>query len=490
MSVRCPSPARVTPGRAPRRGVAAVIAMIYMVLFASLAVGFYATTTISAQVAGNDRRIYSSQLACESGMEYIRYQLGLVDVPRELPQDKVFEEILFQLEGRMLGTPNMAGKTIGYVYGNPSTISIPDGGKFIQLEDKGPEFRAVITEAGQRLKVRVTARGRPTQPARAIEMQFAIAQNASNIFEFGVASKGSLKLDGNSKITGVPSDRGSILLSANVANPLVMTGNASISGDVSFVNPYATISRQSTNSVAGSTISAVIAEHTHEGVKEPEFPQIDTDAFKPFAGNVLYGGTTIIVPGTKFVAGTVRNVYVKKNTNPVFDGTAVCEGVLYVETPNHVQFLDKSVMRGVIAVQNFPTGTPDTGALLAGRNSIRFDSNARMETIEKLPTDSLFYPPELLALKGTAILAPNFYLWFNSNFGGPGGAVIGSKIKFDSNAIGQINGSLICLDNNPIEFNSNANVTIAAAGTTNYPAGVFFGHHYAPLYDTYRELLP
>src|SRR4051812_17262150 len=84
MASQSTHPVHIAPprfGGRRRRGIAWVLAMLYLVLFSTLAVGFYAATTMSAQMARNDRSGAEAQLAAESGLQFMRYQLGCMDIP-------------------------------------------------------------------------------------------------------------------------------------------------------------------------------------------------------------------------------------------------------------------------------------------------------------------------------------------------------------------------------------------------------------------------
>src|SRR4051812_33830157 len=76
---------RATIRRGPRGrrtgGLTSMIAMMYLVLISTLAVGFYSMTTMSAQVSGNDGRIAKAYMASSSGMDFMRRQLARVSVP-------------------------------------------------------------------------------------------------------------------------------------------------------------------------------------------------------------------------------------------------------------------------------------------------------------------------------------------------------------------------------------------------------------------------
>src|SRR5688500_7342568 len=71
------APRRGPPRLRPRRrGTACVLAMTFLVLLSALSLGFYASTTMSSQIASNEDRLLTARLSAESGMEFMRYQLG------------------------------------------------------------------------------------------------------------------------------------------------------------------------------------------------------------------------------------------------------------------------------------------------------------------------------------------------------------------------------------------------------------------------------
>src|SRR4051812_33437732 len=115
--------------RRRRRGIASVLAMLYMVLFAVLAIGFYASTTLSAQVSRNERTIADAQLSAESGLQSMRYQLGSMDITTGTLQGNLLPAVAAEL-GRLLnGTQNMGGNTVQITGG--STIYIPSAAGYV-----------------------------------------------------------------------------------------------------------------------------------------------------------------------------------------------------------------------------------------------------------------------------------------------------------------------------------------------------------------------
>jgi hypothetical protein len=358
---------------------------------------------------------------------------------------------------------------------------VPASGRWIKLNDEGAGFKATIVPQGQLLRVKVVGRSNDgTRPSlRAVQMDFAVAMNASKIFDFGVASRSPIHLNSNAKIRGATNDTlGSVMTTSTAVPALIMDGSAQVSGDVTFTRevPGQLVMSGSATISDYNSGDPKLPEHIHYEPREPDFPVIDTRAFEPFATNRL---TEV---AKKYEFNTLRNIRIAAGTNPSFDSGMTIEGVVYIETPNHVSFGANSIIRGVIVVQNNPSG--DTGT-----NSITFNTNSTLHQMETLPATADF-PPAMRALTGAMILAPKFKVTFNSNFGSVGGTVIADQFHFNSNARGDIAGTLIGMTNLPMVLDSNSNVTILSRGTTRYPAGVFFGSHFAALSDTYKEVQP
>src|SRR5277367_2118158 len=59
--------------RHQHRGFSSVLAMIYLVLLAVLAVGFYTAVDLSGSIADNEQHVNRSALAAESGLAFGRY---------------------------------------------------------------------------------------------------------------------------------------------------------------------------------------------------------------------------------------------------------------------------------------------------------------------------------------------------------------------------------------------------------------------------------
>ncbi len=442
--------------------MAAVLAMMYLVLFSSLAVGFYSATTTSAQLATNDLRGSDALLAAESGMQLVRYQLSNLNIPHNTPQATLFTTIYNQLAASLNGTFNMGGQTVGLV---GSVISIPSGsGSYISLGNNG-SFRATITQSGQQMIVSVTGYKVNALINRTVQINYGIAQRASSVFNYGIASNGKITTAGAAQILGSPDPTKGSLLSTDMVDAVpVSAGGKVVSGDISVTNPSATVSVS--GSIGGtSNVSLINQYHIHKGVPAPDFPTVDTSAFAAYAT-------------TKYTSGkTLDNMYIAPNTNPSFTGNTTIKGVLLIQTPNKVSFGGNVTIQGAIVVQNNPTGT-------SSQNVLNFSGNTTVSGVETLPASY----GNLRSLTGAFILAPSFAVNFSGDFGAVNGSIIADNINFSGNSGGNINGSIINLQNLPMTVNGSSDIIITSTGTTNYPTGVFFGSNYVPLADTYREI--
>ncbi|MDB5171960.1 MAG: hypothetical protein JWN51_733 [Phycisphaerales bacterium] len=458
-----------------RHGVASLLAMLYLMLFTALAVGFYSATTMSVQISKNERSIEQAQLAAESGLQFVRYQLGCINVPAATPDASLLTTVAGLLETQIGGTANMNGHHVSVSSG---VIYIPASNEYTMMDSTtNAQFRAAIWQSGSFLVLKVTGYGSNGTVGRAVQLQFQKAMHASTIFNYGVASKSAISMAGNVKIMGATDPTKGSVLSATAGNtPLTMTGGPQISGDFSYTNASGS-NTYANGSIAGlGQSSANFSQHVHAGVTPPLFPTIDTSSYATYATNTYSAG------GGGKGAPSLVNTIIPPNTNPSFAGGTTIKGVLYIQTPNKVTFSGDVTIQGAIVVQNNPTGDPTT-------NSISFSGNVSATSIGTLPANAT-YPAGERGLTGAFLLAPNFAVSFTGNFGTIGGSIVASKFSLSGNAGGTVQGTVINLNDTAMSLSGNSDIIIASTGTTNYPTGVVFGSKFAPLPGTYEEVAP
>ncbi|HEX2973413.1 MAG TPA: pilus assembly PilX N-terminal domain-containing protein [Tepidisphaeraceae bacterium] len=473
-----------------RRGVAAVLAMLYLVLFSILALGFYASTATSVQVSANDRRGSLAMMAAESGMDFMRYQLASVTMPDKIeiqtidPFTKVYETLAAQLGG----TAN-----VGSVACSGDTIYIPaHQANYIYLDPNktGARFQVTIKDLGQKMLVKVVGQHNDPSIRRAIQMEYDVVEKTSRIFDFGVASKGRIYTGGHAIIRGATDWRRGSVLSTYVdpLNPtspidIITIEGTEVSGDIAITSEYGNIVYKRGNTIIGNTKdpNEIDQNHIHKGVTAPPFPQVHADIFQPFV-QTTYGGT-----GTVSGDVTLANCRIPAGSDISFTGKVTIKGVLYVETPATLHFGGGTTIQGIIVSQtDNPTGTLAT-------NVLDFKGNVTAYNLAGLDSSTATPPgaaTDLRKLTGAFILAPNFQVNFTGSFGTVAGSIIAGNVTMSGNAGGTVVGSIINLSDTTMTVNGSSEILVASTGTKDYPAGVYIEQYYRPCMDTYAEVKP
>src|ERR1043165_8588593 len=90
-----------------RRGMTAVLAMLYLTLMASLALGFYSASNTAAIVSNNEQKSERARLAAESGLDFARYQLMRISISGKVPKDQHFATMASTMAANMNGSGNL-----------------------------------------------------------------------------------------------------------------------------------------------------------------------------------------------------------------------------------------------------------------------------------------------------------------------------------------------------------------------------------------------
>ncbi|MCC6424727.1 MAG: hypothetical protein IT447_14730 [Phycisphaerales bacterium] len=471
-------------------GISSVLAMLYLVLFSTLAVGFFAAITTATQIAANEQRSARARLAAESGMAFMRYHLATAGLPARTPPDQLFDALITSLRAKFDNTQNMpSGSSTISVSSDGNTITIPgDGTSRISLDTDGSAFRAVIHKLmnGEQIEVDVYGSFGGSTFERAISLHYANFPSPASIFNFGVASKGKISMNGNVSITGTKGQEymGSVLSAwLDDPNALSMTGNSLISGHVSFVNAAAMLSLSTNSTIAGLHYDdAGFDDVIHKGIEPPEFPFVDTSLFEQYVPPSYDTGSSVIRT-SKPSGTTFKNIRIKAGTNPSFSANTKIQGVMYVESPNKVTFSGNTTIQGVIVVE---TDGDNNESLDPTQNLITFSGNVSFSDVSTLPSTSDF-PASLRQLTGAMLLAPGYGTSFSGNFNTISGSLIASQVSFSGNAGGTVRGSIINLNKTATSLSGNSDIIIESQGTANYPPAIKFGSSYSPLPYTYSE---
>ncbi len=427
--------------------------MLYLVLFATLAIGFYAATTMSVQVTRNERDGANAMLAADSGLSFMRYQLAQVSTPASTTGTAVIDDLLTDLKVQLESTTNLGSNTV--TKQGTDAIVIPS----IDLGN-GSTFSASIRWAEPNLILNVTGQTNGTNSlTRIASLKYARKDVASTsgppatALNFGIAAKSKIQVKNSvsTKVLGTPSTAGS-MLSTLGSGVSIATGNGTISGDLSVMSNTAQVSLGG-GSVGGATFSSdILANHVHV-VAPPTFPTVDTAPFKALAVNVY--------PYTS--GGHYKNIRVPPNTDPRFNGGDVIDGILYIESPNNVTFRGHATVNGIIVFEN--KGNESV-------NVLDFKGNVTPTTI---PNTAEFTAIKAAAV-GLSILAPTASVSMSGSVDATlEGSMLASKVSLNGSAdLTFKSGSIISLGTSLVDV-SGKTVNFTGTGADKPPTtGVTF----------------
>ena len=449
--------------RQRNQGMTSVLAMMFLVLFATLALGFYAATNVSTQVSSNDEHVTRASFAAESGLDFMRYQLAQIHLPSTQPA--TLATVYNLLQSQLNGTSNLRS---GNITLSGNTILIPGSSSaLVNLDAKGDSaFQLTVNEDNGRLVVKsVGYYGGTSGAVRAISMDFSQKSRKVGAFDYAVASKGQIisQKGAVTSIAGVDPAIAQMMSADAVSNSIVVSGGT-IGGDLNVVDGGAAAVTGGT--VGGSSIpSIILSQHVHD-VDAPEFPNIDPTAYKKYATG-----------GNNTGAKTQQNIIVPAGTNPKFNGNTTINGIMYVQAPNTVTFNGNLALNGFIVMESSAAGT------------LAFSGNVTMGPV---PNGAAFN--DARTVSGIAILAPNATMQMTGSSGGNlrGNVIVGKFSYAGASNLIIDQGTIMTLTtgSSSAVFNSAKSIQFSSTGSNNQPnTGMTYSTYYEPLPATYQEVV-
>lgn len=442
-----------------RRASALIVSLMFVLIFSALAISMMAMSGTNVQLASNHHNVNNALEAAQSGQQVLRYWLSRVLFSSSTVPANYFSTIIAGIKNDLStnGITNMTLKndgSIGAVTLDSNNGLTFDGQMSIDLSQSPPKLRARVT-------------GHSGDITRTITILYSIQPYTFPIFNYGLATKGPVSFPGNPTITAVNSSWEADIFIESSSNPIAMQsiGNLNFDGNISIGNPIANVDFQSSIQIAGDTGQTAIDNHVSIGNDSPEFPVPDVDRFRVYAtGSPILNSSD---PRLSAAGPTLTNVRIKGGVNPVFQGSVIINGVLFIESPNVVIFKRNVALNGLIAADG------DVNNADPAVNRIDFVGNFASGPY---PSDPMF--DVMRAEEGTSILAPGFSTSFSGNFSALEGVVAVSGAHFSGNVNAQIKGSIINYSGSATVIEGNSVMNFNRAGTTKIPAG----------FDLYREL--
>jgi Tfp pilus assembly protein PilX len=434
-----------------RKGDVLIISLIFTIILSVLAVSMAALSGTNVQLAENHRKADRARACAESGFDVIRYWLNRVSISGLTSVEQRFDQIAVSLQNQLSsdGITNITASCDGL------TITIPS----VTLDSGNScSFSATITPLDtETFQIDVTGVYGPIM--RTIRGHYYIGEKGHSVFDYGVATKGPLSLSGNVELEGINVNvEASVYIESENSNlALSITGNSQIAGDVNIVNPLATVDLQGGKAgIGGETGQAAIDNHVDFGAPECDFPEPNPAQFESYVTSVIDANTNTSSDAT------FENVRIIAGTNPNFSGQVTLKGVIYIETPNVVEFEGGVDITGIVVGDGSLSDN-------SGTNQIIFRGNVDSHPVTELPEVTQF--DGLRDQTGTFVVAPGFSVSFGGSFSTLSGAIAGNGIEFFGNAGGTINGSIINYSDEQMELSGNSDLYFNRSGTSEAPAG-------------------
>jgi Tfp pilus assembly protein PilX len=466
--------------RPRRRGVVSMLAMIYLVIFTTLAVGFYASATVSSQISANERRGMDAQLAAETGMDFMRNALYQVVVAHRTPNANVLDEIEKDLKALLENTGNLGQNTVGLNNsGTGARIEVPYGSTSYINIGNGRKFRAEIRTRGTTNDLVVTVTGISDgvsggSNVSKLRMEYERDEAPTDFFRNGMVSNGPVIITTKNLVQGLPANHAQIV-TLSTANPPVTIGTSSgssyggVAGDIYLVQGAPNPLVYPNWSVGGSTMNNdILANHVFykPAADMPPLPVPVTSIYKDFATNPYVAGLA-----------SYKNIIIPANTNPIFNGPTDIKGVVYIKQPNKVTFAGNCTVTGVIVGEDTGVGTIVTNAIIfAGNGGVK----AGVEALPDLPEFA-----GLKLLPGSFIVAPGFDVQLTGNFGSISGHIAGDKVTLSGATNSNITGSIVALKGS-LTIGGNTTATLVHDATQGH-AGLRVEDRYVPVPGSYVE---
>jgi len=444
-----------------RPGTVYLLSLILLVAFSALGMTLGASTFLELRKSDNISHTVRARMAAESGMAYMLVQMDMVRLPSDTTADTLIANLSADLADIFDGTADVSPTEI---VTTATSITIPE----ITLDRTSFSTRFTLEDdgAGGTL-IRMTVTGRSGLARRTASIAFELAKRPVAAFDYGIASKGRIRIAGNGTVEGVNTGQEATVFSMS-GEPVAIEagGSANIGGDLFVTSDDMTsiILGGGGLTVAGeSDIFAIMANHAHFGVAEPEFPEIDITPFDSMTTSEIDADTEI--PNQDLV---LNNVRIKAGTNPTFRNNAVINGVLYIESPNTVIFRAGTVINAIIVCEDDPT-------VPAADKTIEFRGHVSAPGVGALPDDD----PQFADVRehlGTSILAPGFSVTFRGTTNSINGTIAADQLSFigDSDISGELTGSIIGLKDREMILQGNAMIRINRQAAIATPAG--FNH--------------
>jgi hypothetical protein len=458
------------PTRIPlrkRRGSVLLLSIIFIALFSALGVAMAAMSGTNVQLASNQRHASQALSSAQSGLEIVRYYLSSLSISASVAPGDRLEALATDLQTAF----DNAGCQGTYAQYNAGTETMTISNITLNAQTN-ERFSASMSFGATYDDLTLVVTGRSQNANKQVAVDYQFNQIGNPIFDYGVATRGPLSMQGNVDVEGYNEVfEASVYIESSASTlALEMTGKSSIAGDVTIANGAALVDIANQSSVGGESGTDAL-DNVTIGATMCEFPVADPAVFEPYIQHTFDPATD---PTSNV---TLTNVEIPAGTNPSFSGHAVVRGIMYIRSPNIVSFTGNAEVHGLILAEgevDFPSEN----------NHLDFGGNVDSYGVDTLPSEEF---GDLRDYTGTFLLAPGFSVCFRGNFDCLNGVIAASGVEFNGNAGGTINGSVINYSDDCMSLAGNTDLVFNRSGVEKNPAGFQPSMRLDFLADSYYE---
>lgn len=440
-------------GRSQNRGVALLLSIIILAIGSSLTVTLACLSNTNLQNANDLHSANNARTTAESGLEIMQYLMR--DINLGGVGDTGTERIV-ALRDHMLAKVATEGMTSINLTAYPTASTPYIFLSPVTLGSNSNEFFYGYLFAKTNEVIRMYVMGYSNTILRTVYVEYDLVETAHTAFDYGIATKGPLSLQGNILLTGVNIAVESNAYIESLSDVLALEmQNSQIGGSVKIVNPAGIADLQGGQASIGGDTGEDALDHISVGVPAASFPTPDPTVFQTYATNVFStAGTT--------TDAVLENVRIPAGTNPKFSGHTIIRGVMFVEQPNVVEFTGEVDITGIIVTNGDITDD-------SGTNQLNFLGNVDSTSASELPQESQY--TGLHDETGTFVMAPGFAVSFGGSFGVLSGTIVGNGVEFFGSAGGTISGSVINYSENKMSLTGSSDLFFNRSGLDEMPAG-------------------
>lgn len=442
-----------------QRGSALLLTLVFVALFASLAVALATTAEMSLLVGRNRISASQAEALVETGLLLVQRELSGLPMSG-MTAETVHGEIAGHLASVWSGSDMVNTQDITYT---ADSVVVPAISLPVADGDSGTVTLVIASEGGVSAATTVTVKATGTYRDATQTAWYDLRIEEGGLQSTGLVCRGRVRVRHQALLQGVNSDEEGSILSASDAGPaeILLRESATVSGNAFVTNPDGEVRVNDDATILG----ALVVDAT-----EPTWPTVNTAPFEAYVEQNFDGDTSGDL--------SLSNVRILAGTNPTFNGNVSIFGVLYIEAPNRVRFNGNASACAVIVAE--PPAVEDLA-----NNRVWFYGPVSAASVDNLP-DTAEYQG-IREQTGTFVLAPGSDVRFKDTFNTLPGCLVVGRLRMITNASGTVRGWIAGLVDETNVIKDNSVVMMDLSAVSDSPAGVSGGYKLVCVPESYRE---